>query len=242
MRGAAIVTGGASGIGFAIASRLTCAGFPVVIADVDLKAATRAAADLSSGGARVLPVQVDVTSDADARVMVDAAISEFGRLDALVNNAGIYPARAFMEIDDDHWDAIFDINVKGVVRCSQAALRVMIPQRSGRIVNMASADGKRPALGNAGYCASKAAVMSLTRSIALEMAPHGILVNAVAPGWVGTKKVYESDRWKDGLGQIPLRRLGTPEEIGDAVVYLCSEASSYVTGEVLNVNGGFLMD
>ncbi|MGE5485591.1 MAG: SDR family NAD(P)-dependent oxidoreductase [Ignavibacteriales bacterium] len=240
MTRSAVVTGGASGIGKAIVVRLASQGYGVVIADIDHDGSLRVAGEI--GNAQVLAVRADVRSPAQVEAAVRAAVDAFGALDVLVNDAGIYPARPFMDIDDAHWDEVFDTNVRGVVYCSQAALRVMMPRRSGRIVNIASVDGKTAGTANACYSASKAAVISLTHSLAREMAPYGILVNAIAPGWVGTKRVLEAGRWKDGVKDIPLGRLASPEEIADVVGFLCSDASRYMTGEVVNVNGGVFMD
>jgi len=239
----AAVTGGGQGIGRAIALALGREGANVVVADLDLEAAGQAVREIEAGEGRALAVRADVTRPADAAAIVQAAVEAFGRLDILVNNAGIYPSADIVDIDAAQWDLVLAVNLKGTFLCSQAAVRRMIDQGQGTIVNVASVDAKTRTTGNAHYAAAKAGVISFTRTLACEMAPHGIRVNAVAPGWIATETLKaKSDRWKRAIEEIPVGRLGTPEDVAEAVLFLVSDVAGYITGEVLDVNGGMVMD
>jgi len=239
----AAVTGGGQGIGRAIALALGREGANVVVADLDLEAAGQAVREIEAGEGRALAVRADVTRPADAAAIVQAAVEAFGRLDILVNNAGIYPSADIVDIDAAQWDLVLAVNLKGTFLCSQAAVRRMIDQGRGTIVNVASVDAKTRTTGNAHYAAAKAGVISFTRTLACEMAPHGIRVNAVAPGWIATETLKaKSDRWKRAIKEIPVGRLGTPEDVAEAVLFLVSDVAGYITGEVLDVNGGMVMD
>ncbi len=239
----AAVTGGGQGIGRAIALALGREGANVVVADLDLEAAGQAVREIEAGEGRALAVRADVTQPADAAAIVQAAVEAFGRLDILVNNAGIYPSADIVDMDAAQWDLVLAVNLKGTFLCSQAAVRRMIAQGRGTIVNVASVDAKTRTTGNAHYAAAKAGVISFTRTLACEMAPHGIRVNAVAPGWIATETLKaKSDRWKRAIEEIPVGRLGTPEDVAEAVLFLVSDVAGYITGEVLDVNGGMVMD
>ncbi|NLF12380.1 MAG: SDR family oxidoreductase, partial [Anaerolineaceae bacterium] len=199
--------------------------------------------EIEAGAGRALAVRADVTRPADAEAIVQAAVETFGRLDILVNNAGTYPSADIVDMDEAQWDLVLAVNLKGTFLCSQAAVRRMIAQGRGTIVNVASVDAKTRTTGNAHYAAAKAGVISFTRTLACEMAPHGIRVNAVAPGWIATKTLKaKSDRWKRAIEEIPVGRLGTPEDVAEAVLFLVSDVAGYITGEVLDVNGGMVMD
>jgi len=239
----AAVTGGGQGIGRAIALALGREGAVVVVADLDLEAAGQVVREVEAGAGRALAVRADVTRPADAEAIVQAAVETFGRLDILVNNAGTYPSADIVDMDEAQWDLVLAVNLKGTFLCSQAAVRRMIAQGRGTIVNVASVDAKTRTTGNAHYAAAKAGVISFTRTLACEMAPHGIRVNAVAPGWIATKTLKaKSDRWKRAIEEIPVGRLGTPEDVAEAVLFLVSDVAGYITGEVLDVNGGMVMD
>ena len=239
----AAVTGAGRGIGRAIALALAREGAAVVVSDLDLAPALETAREIEAQTGRAHVVRADVTKPSDAVRMVQEAIDEFGALDILVNNAGIYPSAPIVEIQAREWDLVMAVNLKGTFLSSQAAVHQMIRQRTGVIVNLASVDGKMRTTGNAHYAAAKAGVISFTRTLACEMAEHGIRVNAVAPGWIATDTLKaKSDRWRKAVKEIPVGRLGKPEDVAEAVVYLASDAAGYITGEVLDVNGGMFMD
>jgi len=240
---AAAVTGAGRGIGRAIAMTLAREGAAVIVADIDDKAAQDTAAEIQTRGGQAMLLHVDATRKADAQMMVETAVRHYGKLDILVNNAGVYPSAPVTEITEEQWDWVLAVNLKSAFLCSQAAVKQMMAQHHGVIINLASVDAKTRTTGNAHYSAAKAGVISLTRTLAGEMAPHGIRVNAVAPGWIATETLISiSERWKNAVAEIPVGRLGRPEDVAEAVLYLVSDAASYVTGEVLDVNGGMVMD
>ncbi len=239
----AAVTGSGQGIGQAIALTLAREGASVVVSDLDLTLAEQTAQRIKAAGGQGLALQVDVTSHQDAQTLTEKATEWFGKLDILVNNAGIYPSAPITDIGEEEWDLVMAVNLKGVFLCSQAAVRQMMTCGQGVIVNIASVDAKTRTTGNAHYAAAKAGVISFTRTLACEMAPHGIRVNAVAPGWIGTGTLLEkSDRWRQAIEEIPVGRLGKPEDVAEAVLFLVSDVAGYITGEVLDVNGGMVMD
>jgi 3-oxoacyl-[acyl-carrier protein] reductase len=238
----ALVTGAASGIGKAIALKLASEGCFLSLCDLDeQKASAVREAILASGGSAQV-VAGDITKAADCLEISEKARTGGGPVDILVNNAGIYPASPFLEMSEELWDRVMAINLKAVFLLSKAVLPDMVGKGSGCVVNMASIDGKKPGPEISAYSASKAGLISLTRSMAAEMAQFGVRVNAVAPGWVGTENILRGDRWKVAVKQIPIGRLAEPEEIAGVVAWLCSETAGYITGEILNVNGGMLMD
>src|SRR5216683_3255232 len=249
----AIVTGAGRGIGRAIALELARQGADVVIAEMDQAGAKRTAEEVAALGRRSLATSTDVTSRADLRAMVDRAKAEFGRIDILVNNAGIYRAAATVDVTEEHWDAIMSINAKAVFFASQAVLPTMIAQKRGVIVSLASMAGKVGSRTNVPYNASKAAVISITKSLALAHAADGIRVNCVCPGFV------ETDMWasvareqgallnqspeeftRRRLHQIPLGRMKRPEDVANVIGFLVSPRSEYITGQALSVNGSLL--
>jgi 3-oxoacyl-[acyl-carrier protein] reductase len=239
----AIVTGASRGIGRSIALSLAGAGATIVAMDMDQQATDAVVAELTAQGATALAVVGNVTLPEDAERMIEAAVAAYGRVDILVNNAGITRDGIFLRMKDEDWDAVLTVNLKGAFLCSRAASKVMTKQRYGRIINIASVVGQMGNAGQANYCASKAGLMGLTKSNARELAKRNITVNAVAPGFIATAMTDAlPEKVKAELtAQIPLERLGTAEDIANAVRFLAAEESGYITGHVLSVNGGMYM-
>jgi 3-oxoacyl-[acyl-carrier protein] reductase len=239
----AVVTGASRGIGRSIALALAAKGATIVAVDMDQAATDAIVAELQAAGTKALAVVGNVTVPADVERMIDAAAEAFGRVDILVNNAGITRDGLLMRMKDEDWDAVLNVNLKGAFLCTRAAFKIMSKQRYGRIINIASVVGQMGNAGQANYCASKAGLIGLTKSNARELAKRSITVNAVAPGFIATAMTDAlSDKVRDELtAQIPLERLGSADDIANAVVFLASEASAYITGHVLSVNGGMYM-
>lgn len=239
----AVITGASRGIGRSIALALAAQGATIVAVDMDQASTEAVVAELQAAGAKALAVVGNVTVTADVERMVEAAILAFGRVDILVNNAGITRDGLLMRMKDEDWDAVLNVNLKGAFLCTRAAFKVMSKQRYGRIINIASVVGQMGNVGQANYCASKAGLIGLTKSNAREMAKRSITVNAVAPGFIATAMTDAlSDKVRAELtAQIPLERLGSADDIANAVVFLASEAAGYITGHVLSVNGGMYM-
>ena len=247
----AIVTGGAMGIGYGIAYRLAEAGASVVIADMHKAAADLAAQKIGASGHSVMAVETNVADKDQVRQMIDTTVAAFGRIDILVNNAGIYPTIPVMSMTAEDFDRVISINLKGVFLCSQAAAAQMITQGGdGKIINITSIDALHPsAVGLAHYDASKHGVWGFTKNLALELAPHGIWVNAIAPGGISTPGAgadapaspqLEEVR-KAFSAKIPMRRFGEADEIGKVALFLASDLSSYMTGSQIVVDGGYLL-
>ncbi len=236
----ALVTGAAQGIGWSIARQLAGCGASVVLADVDADKAQEAAKTL---GKRTLGLAMNVTSSEAVAAGIERVMAEFGRLDVLVNNAGITRDGLLIRMKDEDWDRVMDVNLNGTFRCTKAALGVMIKQRRGRIISIASVVGVMGNAGQANYAASKAAIIGFTKSVAREYANRGITANAVAPGFIKTAMTDQlSEEVQTRLReQIPLARLGTPEDVAHAVTFLASDAAAYITGQVVHVNGGMWM-
>lgn len=247
----AIVTGAAMGIGERIAHRFAEAGAAIVIADRDADRSEAVARELQRLGAKARALCVDVANVSDATRCVETAVEDFGRVDILVNNAGIFPSSPALDLTEGDWDRVLSVNLKGAFFLSQAAAKRMRGQGSS-IVNIASIDALHPAGTLAHYDASKGGLVMLTRSLALEFAPLGIRVNAVCPGAIQTPGADEAmTQMARGTSaaavreafaaRIPLKRMGTPDEIALATLFLASRASSYVTGSTLVVDGGYLL-
>jgi len=239
----AVITGASRGIGRSIALALAAQGATIVAVDMDQASTEAVVAELQAAGSKALAVVGNVTVSADVERMIEAATEAFGRVDILVNNAGITRDGLLMRMKDEDWDAVLNVNLKGAFLCTRAAFKVMSKQRYGRIINIASVVGQMGNAGQANYCASKAGLIGLTKSNAREMAKRSITVNAVAPGFIATAMTDAlSDKVRSELtAQIPLERLGSADDIANAVVFLASEAAGYITGHVLSVNGGMYM-
>jgi meso-butanediol dehydrogenase/(S,S)-butanediol dehydrogenase/diacetyl reductase len=247
----AIVTGGARGIGRAICQALAEDGVSIVVADRDLSAAQTLERTLRDRDARALAVEVDVSRRADVARMMKAALDRFGQIHILVNNAGITSIYPFTDIPEEDWDRVLAVNAKGTFLCCQLVAPHMIAARSGRIVNIASQAGISGQAFMAHYVASKFAVVGLTQSLALELGPYGITVNAVCPGDVTTdmralvsqslsvlKGITQEELTAQAIRRCPLGRLETPEDVAQAVLFLVSDSAAFITGEALNVSGG----
>jgi 3-oxoacyl-[acyl-carrier protein] reductase len=239
----ALVTGAAQGIGKAIALLLAKNGAEVVVSDINLEKAQETANEIEGMGRRSFAIKVNVTDLKDVERMVGAIVEQFGRIDILVNNAGITRDRLILRMTEEDWDAVLDVNLKGTFSCTKAVIRYMSKQKSGKIVSIASVSGEMGNPGQANYSASKAGVIGFTKTIAREFAGRGINVNAIAPGYIQTPMTDAvPEKAKEELKRmIPMERLGQPEDVAQAVLFLVSENSSYITGQVLNVNGGIYM-
>jgi 3-oxoacyl-[acyl-carrier protein] reductase len=239
----AVITGASRGIGRSIALALAAQGARIVAFDLDMAETEKVAEEIRALGVEALAVLGNVTVAADTERMIDAAMEKFGRVDILVNNAGITRDGLLMRMKDEDWDAVLGVNLKGAFLCSRAASKVMAKQRYGRIINISSVVGQMGNAGQANYCASKAGLMGLTKSNARELAKRNVTVNAVAPGFIATAMtdaLPEKTR-QELAAQIPLERLGTTDDIANAVVFLAAESSGYITGQVIGVNGGMYM-
>jgi 3-oxoacyl-[acyl-carrier protein] reductase len=239
----AVVTGSARGIGRAIALALAARGADVVISDVDLDGAKQASREISDLGRRSLAVGCDVSKKSDVENLIAQTVGELGRLDILVNNAGITRDTLLVRMTEEQWDQVLDVNLKGTFLGCRAAAKVMMKARSGRIVNVSSVTGMTGNVGQANYASSKAGVVALTRTVARELAPRGINVNAIAPGFIETEMTGEmSPKAREAfLQNIPLNRPGTPEDVAKLVCFLCSPESDYITGQCITIDGGLTM-
>ena len=239
----AIVTGSGQGIGREIALMLAELGASVVISDVNAATAKEVAAEIEAKNGKSLAIPVNVTIIAEVNKLVEQTLSSFGHIDILVNNAGITRDGLLMRMSEADWDLVLNINLKGAFICTQAVLRHMIRQRWGRIVNIASVVGLTGNAGQANYAASKAGLIGLAKTTAREVASRGITVNAVAPGFIDTgmtQKLSENVK-QEFLKQIPVGFIGSPKDVAYAVAFLVSEEAHYITGQVINVNGGMAM-
>ena len=239
----AIITGAGGGIGAEIAYTLADAGASIVINDVVEDAARTVADEVESHGVRALVSTANITDEAQVREMVDEVMEEFGRIDILVNNAGITRDGLLVRMDEEQWDVVLDVNLKGAFLCTKAVARPMMKARGGRIINMASVSGVGGNAGQANYSASKGGLISLTKTTAQELAGRSVTCNALAPGFIETAMTHQLDEGtRDAwLERIPLGRPGTAMDVAQAVLFLAGPGAAYITGQVINIDGGLIM-
>lgn len=239
----AIVTGASRGLGQYFARALAKSGADLVITSRDLSRLTEFKQEIESLGRKALPVQLDVLSQSDIDNMVRMAINEYGKIDILVNNAGLNIRRPSTDVSQEDWDTVLNTNLKGSFFCAQAAAKEMIKRKHGRIINVGSCTCVFGMEGIAPYTASRGAILSMTRSLAAEWGKFGITVNVLAPGWFKTAQnavLYENKEWVDYITErIPLNRPGQPHDLDGTVIFLASDASEYITGQIILVDGGF---
>jgi NAD(P)-dependent dehydrogenase (short-subunit alcohol dehydrogenase family) len=238
-----VVTGGAAGLGRAIGIRCAQEGAQVVLADVNRDGLQNVAAEIESAGGQALTVKVDVREKADVDQMVERAVQTFGKIDVLVNNAGVFSHIPFLELPVEEWDRMMDIHTKGTFLCSQAVLKHMVANKiQGSLIHLSSISGFVAFTGSAHYCAAKGAILQISKVLALEFGPYGIRSNAIAPGTFDTQMnawfLEDAASRESSLKSIPLNRLGKPEEIASAVVFLASDEASYFNGANLLIDGG----
>jgi 3-oxoacyl-[acyl-carrier protein] reductase len=244
-----LITGAAKGIGLQIAKRFSEVGARIVLNDIDAESLRERVRELEADGGDVLAIPADVSEAAEVRAMFSDIQDRFSSIDVLVNNAAIFSHTPLLELEDDEWDRLMAVNVKGVLHCSQEAARFMMKKRSGRIVNVSSLAGKRGRTifgkpGNptwAAYAVSKATIIALTKAMAYEWSAHRICVNAVAPSLVDLGQLTDEQRERLSR-EIPLGRIGRASDVSSAVLFLASEENEYITGEILDINGGLEMD
>ncbi len=239
----AVVTGAAQGIGRAITLNLAQNGASVAVCDIDENLAEQTARELRETGFKAMACGLDVTRISSVEEMVKKILDKFDRIDILVNNAGITRDTLLIRMKDEDWDSVLNVNLKGVFNCTKTVSKVMMKQRVGRIVNIASIVGLMGNAGQANYSASKGGVIALTKTCAKELAGRNINVNAVAPGFIQTRMTDKlSDEIKNNYVKlIPLAKLGQPEDVANTVLFLVSDLSDYITGQVLKVDGGMVM-
>jgi 3-oxoacyl-[acyl-carrier protein] reductase len=237
----AIITGGSRGLGRAIALAFAREGADVLVNYVSREdAAKEVAVAIEALGRRAILHPADVSDPDQVRTMVQAAVAAFGGVDILVNNAGITLVKSPLDTSAADWDRVMAVNLKSVFLCSQAVAAGMMARGGGRIINMASTAGQSGSLSGPAYCAAKAGVIGLTKSLAREFAPHNILVNAIAPAMIDTEILYwrTPEQWKETLDSIPLKRLGDPADLAETAVFLASSGGNFITGTTIDVNGG----
>jgi NAD(P)-dependent dehydrogenase (short-subunit alcohol dehydrogenase family) len=243
----ALVTGGRRGMGKADAIALAKQGAKVVVTDISEGDCSEVGAEINTLGGESICMKMDVANESEVNEVFDKVIEKYGRLDILVNNAGIYQPKPALELSEDDWEKMIHVNLKGQFICAKRAAKEMIKNKWGRIINISSIASGQVGIGIAGgahYTASKGGILALTETLAIELAGYGINVNAIAPGAIDTPMISDAglsgDSLQGLLSTIPLKRMGTPEEIASAVVFLASEEASYITGATLYVDGGWL--
>ncbi|AHM56488.1 3-oxoacyl-[acyl-carrier-protein] reductase FabG [Peptoclostridium acidaminophilum DSM 3953] len=240
----AVVTGGSRGIGSAIALKLAAAGADIAINYSGSEDRARLLKEeIEKMGARAIIGKADVSSTEDVKAFFELVMNEFGRIDVLVNNAGITKDALIIKMNEEDWDSVINVNLKGVFNCTKAVTRQMMKQRCGKIINISSIVGIAGNAGQGNYCASKAGVIGFTKAMARELASRNINVNAVAPGFIATDMtdVLKDDVKESMLKSIPLGKFGEPDDVANLVLFLASDMSNYITGQVMNVDGGFVM-
>ena len=239
----AVITGGARGIGLTIAKRFAAEGADCALYDVQAPLLEQAASELRAMGRRAEIFQVDVTKGDDVHSAVEKTLDKFGKVDILINNAGITRDGLLLRMSEQDWDVVLNVNLRGAFLCTKAAAKPMIKARAGRIVNMASIIGVIGNAGQANYAASKAGLIGLTKSTAKELASRGITCNAIAPGFIQTEMTHAlpEETKQQLLAVIPLGTLGEPRDVAEAALFLVSDAARYITGHVLQVDGGMAM-
>jgi 3-oxoacyl-[acyl-carrier protein] reductase len=239
----ALVTGASQGIGRACAMNLAQAGATVLAAARNQDKLNELVSEITAGGGKAAVLAIDVAEEEQIKTTIKSALQEFGKIDILVNNAGITRDQLVMRMKRADWDAVLNTNLTSAYLCTQQVMGSMLKQRWGRIINITSVFGQTGQAGQANYAASKAGLIGLTMAIAREVASRNITCNAVSPGFIETSMTsgFSEEFKQNALKMIPLGRIGTPEDVAHAVRFLASEESSYITGHVLNVNGGMLM-
>jgi len=240
----AVVTGASRGIGRAIALKLAKLGANIVVNYRNsVEAVQEVVKEIEAIGVKALAVQCDISSYSDVENMMKKCVDEFGSLDILVNNAGITKDGLLMRMKEEDFDSVIDINLKGAFNCTRHVSAIMLKQRSGRIINISSVSGLTGNAGQVNYSAAKAGILGMTKAVAREFASRGVTCNAIAPGYIQTDMTDTlSSKVKESImNTIPLKRLGMPEDVANAVAFLASEEASYITGQVINVDGGMVM-
>ena len=239
----AIITGGARGIGKEIALTFTREGSNICVCDVNEQILMETTKELESTGRQAIGLKADVTNFSEVEKMVQKVLDNFKKIDILINNAGITRDNLLLRMKEEEWDAVLNVNLKGTFNCTKAVSKVMIKQRSGKIVNIASIIGLMGNAGQSNYAASKGGIISFTKSIAKELASRNINVNAIAPGFIKTDMTAKlpQDLKEPMLKMIPLNRFGEPSDVANLALFLVSEGSSYITGHVIQVDGGMVM-